>query len=233
MGDKIINAPNGKFIVFEGIDGSGKSSLSKMFAKYLELNGLPVVYTREPNGEFRDFIFNKLQPGGCDTANVLAFLSNRALHVHKVIKPALREGKLVICDRWDASTFANSDDVPNMNPLFRDQLLYDYSAYGLKPDYYIYCDVDPLVSYQRIEKRNPDDRTTLVELKDQTLRYDAFFGNRHNVVKINAKMPLPQCIAQIINWFTREVMLQPSKTENLLNLLLVDWWKHTDLEYVI
>jgi dTMP kinase len=101
----------GFFITFEGIDGSGKTTQIKLLDKYLTDKGFDVVLTREPGGtalgdEIRDILLNPKNKGMSSRAETLLFQASRAQLVKKVIKPALENGKIVICDRFFDSTIA-------------------------------------------------------------------------------------------------------------------------------
>ena len=153
-----------------------------------------------------------------------------------MIKPALDEWKYVICDRWNVSTIANSTEMEELTPLFREQLLYDYSAYGIRPDFYIYCKVDPLQAYDRVKARNPKDRTHYEALREQSRKYDDFFMNINgvpNVLWVDSNETLEKCIRVIIDWFNQTNHAPHYQYEGIVSSLLVDWWKQSDLEYVV
>ncbi len=98
----------GKFITFEGSEGCGKSTQSKMLFDYLKSNGKKVIYLREPGGVrtselIREILLNpknKISP----VAETLLYMAARAQIVEEIIKPALNKGKIVICDRFMDST---------------------------------------------------------------------------------------------------------------------------------
>ena len=101
----------GFFITFEGIDGSGKTTQIKLLNKYLVEKGFDIVLTREPGGtalgdEIRDILLNPKNKGMSARAETMLFEASRAQLVEKVIKPALENGKIVICDRFFDSTIA-------------------------------------------------------------------------------------------------------------------------------
>ncbi|AFK23158.1 dTMP kinase [Pyrococcus sp. ST04] len=105
---------SGIFIVFEGIDGSGKSTQAKLLAEWFEERGYEVVLTKEPTDSDLGKIIRKLivEGGIIDGSRVsyeteaLLFAADRAEHVKRVIEPALQEGKVVICDRYFYSSLA-------------------------------------------------------------------------------------------------------------------------------
>ena len=101
----------GFFITFEGIDGSGKTTQIKLLNKYLKDRGFDVVLTREPGGtalgdEIRDILLNPQHKGMSSRAETLLFEASRAQLVEKVIRPSIKSGKIVICDRFFDSTIA-------------------------------------------------------------------------------------------------------------------------------
>ncbi len=98
------------FITFEGGEGSGKTTQITMLARYLEAQGREVLVTREPGGTplaeaIRTFLMDHAQDGLRPMAETLMFLAARCEHVETLIRPALAEGKNVLCDRFSDSTF--------------------------------------------------------------------------------------------------------------------------------
>lgn len=102
----------GKFITFEGPEGSGKSTHIRLLADYLCCRGCQAIVTREPGGTpTGEAIRNLLQhnesgEAPVPRAEVLLFLASRAQHVERLIRPALAAGTWVLCDRFEDSTFA-------------------------------------------------------------------------------------------------------------------------------
>ena len=97
------------FIVFEGGEGSGKSTQAKALEKQLRKLGYPVMHTHEPGGTLLgDKLRRWLKWGRGLTikTELLLFLASRSQLVSRVIRPALEEGYIVICDRFEPSTFA-------------------------------------------------------------------------------------------------------------------------------
>ncbi len=98
------------FITFEGIEGSGKTTIVGMLEEYLTERGYPVVATYEPGDHplgpaLRELL---LHPPVVPSlvGELLLYMADRAEHIHKKIRPALREGKIVLCDRFTDSTLA-------------------------------------------------------------------------------------------------------------------------------
>lgn len=104
------NIYEGKFIVFEGIDGSGKTTISKMTADFLRAEGYAVCETFEPTKESPESrrIRRILEGEEKSEGNLLQelFIADRAYHIVKTVVPALGQGKIVVCDRYFFSTFA-------------------------------------------------------------------------------------------------------------------------------
>lgn len=100
---------SGLFIVFEGIEGCGKSTQARLLYKRLSREGLPCILTKEPGGtslgnKLRSLL--KREPSILPEAELLLFNASRVQLVEEVIKPALKEGKIVISDRFFPSTMA-------------------------------------------------------------------------------------------------------------------------------
>ena len=96
------------FIVFEGGEGAGKSTAIKGVADHLKKNGYNIVVTREPGGGLGKEIDELIKKNLSITPipELFLFMAERAAHIENVIKPALREGKIVLCDRFYHSTLA-------------------------------------------------------------------------------------------------------------------------------
>lgn len=148
---------SGKFIVIEGPEGSGKTSLQVLVAQYLRQQGLSVLETREPGetelGNYlRTFLLHNPYPLD-PISSLMLFLADRREHIAKIIQPAIAENKIVVCDRFTYSTVAHQGyglgiDLSNIN-----QLNY-WITDGLKPDLTIFLLVEPATGLKR--KRNID-----------------------------------------------------------------------------
>lgn len=154
----------GKFITFEGSEGSGKSTQSKLLGEYLENKGFDVVFLREPGGnviceKIRQILLDKKNDGMSEACEMLLYMASRAQVVKDMIKPALLEGKIVICDRFLDSTIAYQGYGLGMD-INLIKKTGDFVTQGLTPDLTILLDV-PLkkgLSYRtgckdRIEQR--------------------------------------------------------------------------------
>jgi dTMP kinase len=102
---------SGKFIVLEGIDGSGKSTQAGLVCEYLRMGGHEVLFTREPGGcpiseKIREIILDKNNAEMEPLTEAYLYAAARAQHVREVIAPALAQGKTVVCDRFVHSSYA-------------------------------------------------------------------------------------------------------------------------------
>lgn len=148
----------GKFITFEGPEGSGKSTHIRLLADFLREQGVAVTLTREPGGTPTGEAIRRLlqhdasgeSPVG--RAEVLLFLASRAQHVERLIRPALAAGTWVLCDRFDDSTLA----YQGYGRGFDLAALREANAFatgGLKPDLTVLLDVTPETSRARLLSR--------------------------------------------------------------------------------
>jgi len=133
------------FITLEGPEGSGKTSQLPALADYLREAGYDVLVTREPGGtavgdQIRDVLMNLNNVSIIPRTEILLFLAARAQHVEERIRPALAEGKIVLCDRYGDSTLAYQG-FGHKTDLEILQTLLDFSTGGLKPDLTLLVDV--------------------------------------------------------------------------------------------
>jgi len=158
----------GLFIVFEGIEGSGKTTQSALLAEYCEQKGVSHMRTREPGGtqlsqRIRSIV---LDPDTkiSNKAEVLLYLADRAEHVAQVLEPALSQGRVVLCDRYEASLFAYQCGGRGMD---KDACVYinQFARGTVIPDFTFWLDVDPYVGLARVRARgNGLDRIELEEM---------------------------------------------------------------------
>lgn len=138
--------PKGLFITLEGGEGSGKSTQLKRLAETLRGKGRNVVTTREPGGtpdaeKIRNLLVQRDGGEWTPMAECLLLYASRVMHVEKLIRPALAEGKIVISDRFADSTRAYQAYGHGMNPQIIEQL--NALALGdFKPDLTFILDID-------------------------------------------------------------------------------------------
>lgn len=149
----------GKFITIEGIDGSGKSTMSKYIVEQIKKRGHNVILTREPGGidvseEIRNIILtNDIDP----RTEALLFAASRREHIKKKIEPALEEGTFVVCDRFLDSSIAYQ--VFGRNLKMEDIIsINDFALDGLEVDVTFYFDVDVEEGLSRTRGRNENNK---------------------------------------------------------------------------
>ena len=146
------------FITLEGPEGSGKSSQLPDLAEFLRGQGWDVLTTREPGGtpigdQIRQILMRLDNQELHPRTEILLFLASRAQLVEQVIKPALREGKLVLCDRFGDSTLAYQGYGHGLN-LDTLRTMLDFATDKLKPDLTLLLDVDVETGLQRKRKED-------------------------------------------------------------------------------
>ncbi len=154
----------GYFITFEGPEGSGKSSHCKLFGRYLKRKGYKVLITREPGGtrigeRLRRLLLDTKNRDISHKSEMLLYMASRAEIVQDVLLPALKSGKVVICDRFLDATIAYQGFGCGLDRKLIKKLG-DFVTSGLKPDLTILLDMDILKGLKRsgrndrIEKRS-------------------------------------------------------------------------------
>jgi dTMP kinase len=152
-----VTAP-GRFIAFEGGEGAGKSTQARMLASALEARGIPSVLTREPGGTpgaeaIRALLLDRAAPDWGPRAEALLFAAARADHVARLIRPALAEGRWVICDRFlDSSrAYQGGGDLLGDDDILA---LHRIGSGGLLPDLTVLIEVSPEVGAVRLAARD-------------------------------------------------------------------------------
>jgi dTMP kinase len=153
----------GYFFSFEGGEGAGKSTQIAALAEWLRGEGYPILLTREPGGSahgkrIRTMILEHhpdevLSP----RAELFLYLADRAHHVETIIRPALEQGKTVLCDRYTDSTLAYQGYGRGLD-LNELRALNQAATGGLQPDLTLWLDLDPVIGQTRIGSRTNTDR---------------------------------------------------------------------------
>ena len=180
----IVNPYLGKFIVIEGLDGSGQTTQIKLLTEFLKENGIEVIATKEPTKEspVAEIIKKCLDKKRNVSPRELQelFANDREWHLEEVIVPALKEGKTVISDRYAFSSFAFGCldmDIDYLIEINDDFFL---------PDLTIFLDVRAEICLERIKKRG--EAQTLFEERKKLEKVRQNFKKLKNVfpiIKIN------------------------------------------------
>ncbi|NDJ20563.1 dTMP kinase [Nostoc sp. B(2019)] len=147
----------GKLIVFEGVEGCGKTSQMQLCSKWLESLGISVILTREPGGtelgsHLRSLLLEKSENKPvAEVTELLLYAADRAQHVEQELKPSLAAGKYILCDRYTDSTIAYQGYGRGLSFELIHQLN-DIATAGLKSDLTIWLDIDVEVGLSRKRK---------------------------------------------------------------------------------
>ncbi|MFV0431303.1 MAG: dTMP kinase [Alphaproteobacteria bacterium] len=147
----------GYFISFEGGEGSGKSTQIQMLASWLNEQGIETVVTREPGGseggeKIRELLVSGATESWQPMSEILLFYAARFDHVERLIKPAMAEGKWVLCDRFFDSTIAYQGYGHDM-PLQKLYQLNEIILDGFEPNITFLLDIPAKVGLKRANIR--------------------------------------------------------------------------------
>ncbi|MBD2625758.1 dTMP kinase [Trichormus variabilis] len=162
---------SGKLIVFEGVEGCGKTTQMQMCSLWLETQGVSVILTREPGGtelgsHLRRLLLEKSEdkPVG-EVTELLLYAADRAQHIEQELKPNLAVGKYILCDRYTDSTIAYQGYGRGLSMSIINQLN-NIATDGLESDLTIWLDVDVEVGLSR--KRG---QATLDRIEQETIAF--------------------------------------------------------------
>lgn len=152
----------GLFITIEGPDGAGKSTQIELLKKYFQEQDKDIVITREPGGteiseKIRNIILDNKNTAMADTTEALLYAASRAQHVHQKIIPALKEGKVVICDRFVHSSLVYQGIGRGLG-VEEVKAINDFAIEGIKPDVTLFFDISPETALKRKTNNNLGDR---------------------------------------------------------------------------
>ncbi|MGY3777042.1 dTMP kinase [Helcococcus sueciensis] len=197
----------GKFIAFEGSDGSGKTTILNNVEKFLIENNIDFIITREPGGtkiseEIREILLSNDNSEMSARTEALLYSASRAQHVDELILPNLQKGKLVISDRYVLSSLAYQgfgrelgyDSVKEIN---------DFATDNLSPDYTFFFNVDPITVLKRKRNNFVTDR---LENESNSYHNKVYNGyqeilkrNKDNLIIIDASKSIEEVTEQTIS----------------------------------
>ncbi len=208
-----------KFVVIEGLEGSGKTTACNTVASVLREHGVKdIIFTREPGGtplaeKLRDIFKNGVN-GEFPTikAELLILYAARTQLVETVIKTALERGTWVVGDRHDLSSQAYQGSGRSTDPQL--MLSLHNSVLGnFRPDLIIYLDLPPLIGLRRIQMRRELDRIeqeTLSFFKRTRARYLALAEEDRSIVTIDATQTLEKVTTSIYNYLSQWLQKEES-----------------------
>ncbi len=207
------------FVVFEGLDGSGKSSLMKRLENHLKNLGKDLIMTREPGGttvgdEIREIILKKQAEPPSARTELLLYQASRAQHVDLVIRPALAQNKWVLCDRFSASSIAFQGGGRGIS-LDQVEWLNNFATNLLKPHLTVLLDL----SVDESKKRRSNRESLTAVAED---RIEAEADSFHEKVR---KGFLDQAKADPKNWLVLNAAHTPEELyEQLVKDLTERQW---------
>jgi dTMP kinase len=197
-----------RFIVFEGGEGAGKSTLISLVAPRLRDTGMEVVTVREPGGtEAGELVRQLLHLPLTPWAEAFAFLAARAQVVAEVVRPALDRGATVLCDRFEASTLAYQGHARGLD-LAALRAANDAVTGGLHPDLTVWLDIEPAAGLARKHGEAEAIRTGLESLAfHQRVRegYAALMADAPpgTWLRLDATRPPEELAAMVLSAATR------------------------------
>lgn len=199
----------GYFVSFEGPDGAGKNTVLKEVLNQIgsELKTQYLV-TREPGGskiaeKIRDIILDPANDKMDNKTEALLYAASRSQHVEEIIRPALKEGKVVFSDRYVDSSLAYQGAGRDLG-IQEVKQINDFATDKLDPDLTFFLDLDPEVGLKRIEKLRPgqEDRLEQENLAFHKKVYAGFLKVKETYperfVTVDATQPIDQVVAQVI-----------------------------------
>ncbi len=190
----------GKFITFEGSEGCGKSTQSRLLVDYLKKKGFQVVYLREPGGtkiseKIRKILLDAKNDSLSPAAEMLLYMAARAQVVSAVIKPALQKGKVVVCDRFLDSTLAYQGYGSGLDTNLI-KIIGKFVTQGIIPDLTIFLDLP--VRKGLVHRKSVEDRIESRSLKYHTRVRNGYLKLAHyqpKRIKI-VKVAKDKCVTQ-------------------------------------
>jgi dTMP kinase len=202
--------PHGFFITFEGGEGAGKSTQIRLLADALRAEGHDVLITREPGGSpGAEAVRHVLLSGAAEPfgpgLEALLFAAARSDHVEQVIRPAVEQGRIVLCDRFMDSSRVYQGVTGNLDPDFM-AALERITVNGMVPDLTIILDIDPEEGLRRASARRESgegaDRFEKEQIEIHQKRREAFLeiaaAEPDRCVVIDAGAPETQAASDIL-----------------------------------
>jgi dTMP kinase len=193
----------GRFFVFEGIDGSGKSTVSRLFAERLASTGHPVEWTAEPtSGWMGDQVRRANKEAQSDFAETLLYVADRAEHTAQIGR-WLEGGSVVVCDRYVGSTLAYQSVSlrPHLGSRALEWLKMINEPFVLRPDTTFLLRIDPDRALARLSERKEKEKFEKVEfLRKVAAMYDRLAEEDPSYIVVDASQSLDEVLDKV--WST-------------------------------
>lgn len=197
----------GIFITFEGPDGSGKTTQIKLLEQYFSEKGYDILITREPGGteiseQIRSVILDRNNTKMDKITEALLYAASRAQHVAEVIKPALLEGKAIICDRFVDSSIVYQGIGRNLG-IDLVKGINDMATQGIEPDITFLLKISPDKALNRKFSSDECNRLDMEKLEFHNevykgyLKLEKLYPKR--IIGIDATMSIEEIWGEIIN----------------------------------
>ena len=195
------------FVTFEGIDGSGKSTVSSMAASELEKRGIKMRKTVEPTEEWTGKAVRQSIREGNPITTALLFVADRAHHAEQ-IKTWLKSGELVICDRYFDSTFAYqtaalAGKIKKPEAWLKALHKFEFP----KPDITFLFDIDPKVGLERISGREVKEQFEKLEFLEKVRKNYLAIARKEKkrIIVIDASLPKEKVASQVLEIILKKI----------------------------
>lgn len=198
---------NGKFIVFEGPDGSGKTTILKKVNEVLTNQGYKVNVFREPGGtkiseKIRDIIIDNDNKEMADKTEALLFAASRAQLVEEKFKPLLNKGEIILSDRYVLSSLTYQG-VGRKLGIKEVQAINNFATNGIKPDITIFFDIDYKEALLRKRANFSADRLENEDFQFHKDIFDAYLDMaekfKEDIVKIDASLSIDEVTDNVLS----------------------------------
>lgn len=198
---------DGKFIVFEGPDGSGKTTIIKQVKTLLENKDYDISYYREPGGtkiseKIRSIIIDNDNSMMDAKTEALLFASSRAQLVSEKIIPDLKAGKIVICDRFVMSSLLYQG-LGRALGIDNVKLINDFATGGLKPDLTLFFNIDYKTALERKRANFSPDRLENEDFSFHKTIFDGYLKMADlymdEIIKVDARKSIEDLTEDVIN----------------------------------
>lgn len=170
----------GKFVTFEGCEGSGKSTQLRLLSERLDKEGIPYIMTREPGGsaiseQIRKIILDGNNMAMCDECEALLYAAARIQHLKDTVIPALDAGKLVICDRFVDSSLAYQGAARGLGTEYI-AAINSLAIEKYSPDLTVFLNIPPDKAFSRKHGADENDRMEKQGLEFHKKVYEGYIS---------------------------------------------------------
>jgi dTMP kinase len=201
---------NGKLITLEGIDGSGKSTITKRLKRYFHDNP-NVIFTREPTSEWiGEAVYRAISSEIDPLAELFLFIADHADHLSRTIKPALDNNKIIISDRYSDSRYAYQGAT--LKGLFEhpvEWVMGLHQGWSLVPEFTILFDVHPKIGITRVNNRSNSTKYETINFLEQVRSnyFKLVEMEPERFLVVNAEQPLDEVADRVLAAIKEQIKL--------------------------